>query len=310
MRRKVIFLVALIGLVAIGVGVFRMVRTSAPKQGVLKVNSEPAASIFIDDRVIGKTPYEEHIGEGEYNVKLVPDATTTQLATWQGKVQIYGNLLTFVNASLGETDFSTAVDILWLEKTKTKNSELTVLTSPDGAAVSVDTQGAGSTPLTLSDITVGDHTVSVDSPGFLPRSLKVKTTAGYRLVASIKMAISSMSATPSAAPEASPTAEIVQSPTPTGSVKSSPTPTKKVSGTPTPTGKAAADPDKPYALIKETPTGFLRVREQPSTASRELAQVKPGEKYTILDEQSGWYQISYDGENKGWISGQYATKVE
>jgi uncharacterized protein YgiM (DUF1202 family) len=38
--------------------------------------------------------------------------------------------------------------------------------------------------------------------------------------------------------------------------------------------------------------------------------VNPGEKYSILDSQNGWYEINFDGTNTGWVSGQYATKVE
>jgi len=67
---------------------------------------------------------------------------------------------------------------------------------------------------------------------------------------------------------------------------------------------------KPYVLIKETPTGWLRVRMEPSTTATEAAKVNPGEKYPLLEEKGGWYKIRYSGDKEGWISAQYATKFE
>jgi hypothetical protein len=158
----------------------------------------------------------------------------------------------------------------------------------------------GVTPLSLSDIAPGDHAVSVTSVGFLTRSLKIKTTPGYRLIANLKLALSG--ATPQ--PEASPT----ETPAPSGKTTPTPklTPSKAASGSATQTG----DPAKPFVVIKDTPTGFLRVRMEPSTGASEAGRVNPGEKYSILDSQSGWYEIKYDGKNTGWVSGQYTDKVE
>ena len=63
-------------------------------------------------------------------------------------------------------------------------------------------------------------------------------------------------------------------------------------------------------LIKETPTGWLRVRGEPSTVGAEVGRVNPGEKYTLLEEKDGWFQIEYEEGKNGWISGQYAEKTE
>jgi uncharacterized protein YgiM (DUF1202 family) len=58
----------------------------------------------------------------------------------------------------------------------------------------------------------------------------------------------------------------------------------------------------------QTPTGFLRVRDQASLNGAEIGQVKPGETYALLDEQTGWYQIKLTNGKTGWISSQYAQK--
>ncbi len=301
MKRKIVFLLSLIGLVLVVAFVVKMLTGRGPKQGELRVDSTPVASIFLDNKNIGRSPLPAgtKVEAGSYTIKIVPESTTTQLASWEGKIVVGPNLLTYVNANLNESELSSAVDVLWLEKISSKQSELSVTTSPDGATVLVDDVTRGVTPVSLSDITPGDHTVTVTSAGFLTRTLKIKTTPGYRLISTMKLGL---------APGGQPVSEA--SPTPTITV----TPTGKVTPTPTKSATSSAstlpDPAKPFLTVKDTPTGFLRVRFEPSTSASEAAQVKPGEKFTILDTQNGWYEIRYDGTNTGWVSGQYVAKTE
>jgi uncharacterized protein YgiM (DUF1202 family) len=289
MKRKFFFLVVVVGLALVVAAIARYVANRGPKQGELRVESIPVSSVFLDDKNIGKTPYKEKVNAGEYTLKIIPESVTEQLTPWQGKVTVGQNLLTYVNAALSESELTTAVDLVWLEKITSKVSELSVTTNPDGATVLVDDVIKGVTPLSLQDITPGDHNVSVTSVGFVTRMLKIKTTEGYRLVANLKLALS-----PGGAPEgASSTATLT--PTPAGKAKAA---------------SSSAEPAKPYVTIKDTPTGFLRVRIEPSTSATEAGRVNPGEKYSILDNQNGWYEINFDGINTGWVSGQYTQKVE
>lgn len=290
MKRKILFLVVLIVLV---VGVAFLVKAltgRGPKQGELRVDSSPAAAIFLDNKNIGRSPFTDKVQAGSFTIKLVPDSVATQLVPWEGQIVVGPNLLTYVNADLSDSELSSAVDVLWLEKISSKNSEFSVTTSPDGATVMVDDITRGVTPLTLADITPGDHTVTVTSIGFLTRTLKVKLTAGYRLIVTMKLGLSPGGAPPSASPSATPTG----SPTPKAATSSASQP----------------DPQTPFITIKDTPTGFLRVRMEPSTGATEAAQVDPGDKFHIEDSKSGWYQIKYDGTNLGWVSGTYVDKTE
>ncbi len=291
MKRKIVFLAVLLGLVLLVAGVIRFLTNRGPKEGELRIDSVPVATIFLDNKNIGRTPFKDKVQSGEYTLKLVPESATAQLTTWEGKIAVGANLLTYVNAALSESELTTAVDVVWLEKITSKQSELSVTTSPDGATVLVDDATRGVTPLSVSDIAAGDHNLSITSSGFLSRSLKVKTTPGYRLIANLKLALSAGGQT--ASPTAAPTPDL------------SGTPTK-----PATSSSTKADPTKPFVTIKDTPTGFLRVRLEPSTGASEAGRVNPGEKYTYSDTQNGWYQIKYDGKNTGWVSGQYVEKTE
>lgn len=290
MKRKLAFLLVLVLLVAGIVGIVKLLRGRSVKQGEIRVESTVPAGIFLNDKHLGRTPFKDKINAGDYTIKLVPESTTQQFASWQSSITVGPNLLTYINAALSESELSTAVDVLWLEKISAKNPELSVTTNPDGATVLVDDEAKGVTPLSLADIMIGDHTVTVTSPGFLARTLKIKITPGYRVIATIKLALS-------------PGGSAAQPAT-------SPTPAIPASGKTATSSATTPDPVKPFIIIKDTPTGFLRVRMEPSTSATEAGRVKPGEKYHIEESKGGWYQIKYSGQNTGWISGQYAEKVE
>ncbi|MBI3955629.1 PEGA domain-containing protein [Candidatus Gottesmanbacteria bacterium] len=286
MKRKIGFLVGLLAVVGLVIGGFR-VFGGGSKEGVLKVQSTPTASVFLDNKHMGRTPVETNVAAGDYTIRLVPETTTQTLASWQGNVKITPEILTYVNASLAESEFATAVETMWLEKITSKLAEVSVTTNPDGATASLDGETKGITPVSIPNVAAGDHSLAIASPGFVSRNMKIKTTAGYKLNAIVKLALSG---------------ESVQE----ASASPTPTPTKAASST---------DPAKPFVTIKDTPTGFLRVRMEPTTAATEAAQVKPGEKYSIVDSKQDakgttWYEIQYDGKNTGWISGQYTEKTE
>lgn len=64
----------------------------------------------------------------------------------------------------------------------------------------------------------------------------------------------------------------------------------------------------PQVVIKQTPTGFLRVRATPSTSGQEVARVVPGETLTLLEEVQSWYKIKTADGKEGYISSSYAEK--
>lgn len=324
MQRKVLFL---IGFVVLIIFVFILIRfvilNRAPRQGMLKVTSNVSARVLLDNRDIGKTPLEQKMVTGDYTIRLVPETTDQTMSSWQGRVTINPNTLTYINRDLSQSELTSAGEQLWIEKIAGNTAELSVISVPDGANVILNDQPRGVTPISLTDLPQGDHTLVVSSPGFEPRTVKIKLTSGYRVISSLALALSpSQIASPPSltAKDASQSAllsttekKLVASPTVTPTVASatpvpsttkSPTPTK----IPTPTQKAVAGvPTK--VRITETPTGFLRVRKEPSTAAEEIGRAKPGEEYDVTGQQSTWYKIDFNG-TPGWISSQYAEKVE
>ncbi len=296
MKRKGFFILLIVGVLLLIFGVMKFISSRTPKEGQLRVESAPTVSIFLDNKHMGRTPFKEKVTAGEYTLRLVPETTTGETSSWQGKIIINPNLLTYVNAVLSDSELSSAIDILWLEKSVAKKPELSVLTSPDGATILINDSSKGITPMTISDLESGEETLTIASPGFLTRTMKVRLTPGFKLIASFKLALSGAVPTPDVTPEVA--------------LSGTPSPTLKVTPTKSASSSAVADPKKPFVIIKDTPTGFLRVRVDATTSATEAARVKPGEKYHVVSEKSGWYEISYEATKDGWISGQYAEKIE
>lgn len=282
-------LILILIILAVGVGLFFGVRyllATQKQQGKagLLVKSEPAASVFLDSRLLGRTPFEDRVEPGEYTLKLIPESTATTAASWQGKVILQPNILTFVNRELGTTDLNSSGEIISLERLSGRDTEISVLTTPDSASIKIDGVDKGTAPLLLRNVEPGEHEIVVTSPGFITRSVKVKTTAGFKLTASIQLGISGE-----------------------GNVQGvTAAPTEAVKQT---TTKETTTPEKPYVEILDTPTGFLRVRSEPSTAASESGRVNPKEKYPLLEEKSGWYKIKL-ATGEGWVKGTYAQKFE
>lgn len=87
------------------------------------------------------------------------------------------------------------------------------------------------------------------------------------------------------------------------------TTTLAVSATTTPTTTPSVTPQKPRVRITETETGWLNVREGPSTTYRRLRQVLPGETYPFTEVRDGWYRIELGEGEYGWVSGTYVKEL-
>jgi hypothetical protein len=253
--------------------------------GELKVISSPETSLFIDNVAIGKTPFDGRYKVGEYLLKLIPEGNATDTASWQGRAKVYKNSLTYVNIELGTTDLTTAGEIFYPTKMDSAPSEagtgeIAIDTDPNGAIVKLDNDEKGVASMVLSAVPKGTHEINVYLPGFFPRTEKINVEEGYRTNTFFKLAVdlSQKQATPSV----------------TLNTKTT-TKTNKILFT---------------VKIKNTPTGFLRVRDDASISASEEAQVQPGQTFDVLEEKNSWYRISYQPNKEGWISAEYTEKVQ
>ena len=256
----------------------------------LQINSTPSANVFVDGKLLGKTPYStDTLKAGEVMVKLIPESATEALASWENKVKLTGGVLTLIEREFAVSENNSSGNILSLEKAKDKNTALiSIVTEPDGVFVQVDGEEKGSSPVTLDKISAADHEIILSKENYKEKILHVKNVLGYRLLINAKLGQNEPSLTPT--------------PTLSG-------PTPKATVTPKIGGKITKNS---FILIKENSLGFLRVRNAPK--GNEIAQIKPidpEQKYPLLEEKSGWYKIAYEQGKEGWVSADaiYTTKI-
>lgn len=284
--KKIIIPIVIVIVAILTAGFFIFFNKQSAKFSALQINSLPQAKVFLDNKEIGKTPYsDEKLKPGEYILKLEPlkDGLDISLVPWTGKIKLTAETMTVVNWQMGETENTSEGETLSLEPASDKNlTELAVLTSnPDMVEVSLDSEKKGSTPLILKDITVGVHELILSKTGYNQRIIPIKTIASYRLTINAQLSKSE---------EGSPSAKKEKE-------------TEKEAS-------SSANPQKTTAVIKETETGWLRVRLEPTLNASEAAKVNPGDEFPLLDEKEGWTQIEYEKGKTGWVSSTYVEKKE
>ncbi|MDD5415493.1 MAG: PEGA domain-containing protein [Candidatus Daviesbacteria bacterium] len=145
---------------------------------------------------------------------------------------------------------------------------ITIISNPSDAGVEIDGRIIGKTPIT-ADVNTGEHTILVSHTNYLNRSIKVDLPVNFNLTVSVDLALSEADL------EAIETPVITQT---------------------------------PEVIVKQTPTGFLRVRDKASLSGKEIAQVKPGDNLILLEEQGSWDRIRLSNGTEGFVSSSYVEK--
>lgn len=275
MQRKFLLAIGII-LVFLGIGGVFVKDKLMPSQSGIQIETNPQSTVYINGEEVGTTLYQAERPSGEIILRLVPIATDgTALSPWGTKVNLTAGVRTVVKRDFGETESDSAGEVLSFEKISGKTTSLAVVSWPDSAEVLVDGTSRGFTPLKVNELPVGEHKIAVSRQGFATREITARSESGYKLT--VEAFLKQLEEEP-------------------------------VQGEAT----ESAKPKEEAIEILDTPTGFLRVRAEPATSATESAQVKPGEKYPYLDKTSGadWFKIEYEEGKEGWISAQYAKKVE
>lgn len=256
-----------------------MINQSSQK-GALQVTADPQSTVYLNNKIIGKTPLckcdaGNLLPVGDYTIRLVPKDQS--LGEFQEQITITEAVLTVVDRKFANDSLSEGSVISLSPLADANKTALLVVSIPQGAEVSLDNNNIGQTPLLYNNPTASDHVIEVTKDGYNEKTIKINTPMGYKLTLQAYL-----STNPDEAFE---------------NAGASPTPI--LSGTPAPSSSQ-------IATILNTPTGFLRVRENPSAGSAEIGEVYPGETHPVVGSQSGWLEIQLNNGTVGWISNEYA----
>ncbi len=277
MQRKWILIVGIVLIIVAMAGFIFKSKIKSGQAGI-HIETTPQATVFINGQQVGTTPYDGVRESGEIVLKLVPQSDKVA-QSWETKLNLTSGIKTVVRREFGETEGQSSGEILSFEKLPGPEAKLTIVSTPDAAQVLLDGEIRGFTPLPVNSVPEGDHKILITQPGYISREIQARAYGGYRLTI---IALLSQDAN----------SQVQQS---------------------LDASSSASINDQPKKLMVEildTPVGYLRVRSEPNKNATELAQLKPGDKVPFLEEKPDWYKIEYGESLQGWISSQYAKKVE
>ncbi len=292
----IVFILTIIfGIVVLARGVY-LKNFAGGKEGFLTVEASPASSVFLDDNLIGKTPVQSfRLSAGQHKIKIIPEGIAEDTATWEGKIEVTKNSLTYVSVNLGKNAATTAVTIAYISKPEKKlkkgTGAVVVDTEPAGAIVYLNNDEKGVAPVRMEEVPLGAHEIRVSLPFFFNRIQKIKVKEGEVVNLYFKLAVDE---------------------------------SQKKIDLPDQQEQATEEADlqeqtRQKVRIKSTPTGWLRVRSRPGLGGQELAKVKTGAIFEVLEEDAGWVKIKFNGRQEdlesgefeeGWVSGRYTEKLE
>lgn len=256
----------------------KIIIDSITQKGALQVTSSPESKVYLDGKEIGSTPLckceaTEMLKPGSYTIRLVPQSK--DLSEFQEKITISSGVLTVVDRKFDKDSLSEGSVISLAPIKDKKRAELVVVSLPEGSNVLLDGSEIGKTPILFKDPTESDHLLTIKKIGYKEKEIRIRTPFGYKLTVAAYLStladLSVFTSTQSAA---------------------------LVTPTPSVAGKTI--------LILDTPTGFLRVRDD--IDGIEIARIAPGESYELVSEKNNWFEIKLKSGKTGWISSQYANK--
>lgn len=277
MKKVLLFLAPLLIAVIIFFGILFFLDRKTGK-GALQVTSVPQSKVYLGNKLLGTTPLcacelAQMLAVGDYTIKLVPK--DGGFRPFEEKITINKSTLTVVDRTFADNGEDDGSIISLSPLNNKKDIEVLVISLPDKANVFLDNNPVGATPLLLKQVSESDHDLRITRDGYKDKSLKIKTALGFKLSSLVFLGVNIDLSSPFVASSAAVPSSIVT---------------------------------VPKVLILNTPTGFLRVREDSSVSSLEIVRVLPGESHELIDEKEGWFKIKLMDGKMGWVSSSYAVK--
>ncbi len=151
------------------------------KPAALQVTSTPEASVFLDGKHLGKTPfYSDQITTGSHIIKI-----SASQASYVDKITLTPATLTVINRDLADNFMAQSGENLWLEPGLVGTL---IVSRPQDADITIDGKFYGKTTKLIQNLEDGDHKVQLTIDGYIPREFAIKTSSKYRLIADVTLA--------------------------------------------------------------------------------------------------------------------------
>ncbi|MDQ3008951.1 MAG: PEGA domain-containing protein [bacterium] len=284
------------------------------KAGLQVLTNDTSSSLFLDDQFLDKTPYiAKNLKPGTYTLRIQPDDPL--LASYETSISLRQGLLTVVTWKPGATPEQSGGVIYEMEKMKGDGTELSVVSIPDGAIISIEGKEKEFAPFVFKDVVAGQRQFEVNLPSYDTQQHNLNVVAGHRMNITVKLAksvVTEINMAPSSSTSAVATASgSVATSSAELSTRGASIAAQSVSSTATGGARVAVTGQR----VKILPTNFsvageevLRVRADANSAAAEVGFVKVGSEYAYSQTKNSWYNITFENK-QGWVNGQYAQVV-
>ncbi len=155
--------------------------TAFSKPAALQITSVPDSSVFMDGKLLGKTPfYSDQLSPGDHTVKL-----SASLSSYSARISLTSGTLTVVNRELADNFLAQSGENLWLDPGL---SGTFLVSRPEGTEITIDGKFYGNATKLIQNLEDGDHQVQLTKAGYVTRQFQIKTSSKYRLNADITLA--------------------------------------------------------------------------------------------------------------------------
>lgn len=234
----------------------------------IEISTQPPTKIKIDGKDAGMTPYKNR----SIKAGLIDIKLGQEgIGFWSKQIELKKNISSVISWTFGKNETYSGGYILSMEKVGGKDSGMIVSSSPAKASVFVGGENRGITPLFIANLGEGDKEVKISMPGYTSLNLGVRPVEGYQIVLEGMMAKEEKI--------------MVVTPTTVQTLEQS----SKIK-------------------ILPTDTGWLRVRDMPSSAGLEIDKVNVGETYDTVGDSGEWTHIIVR-EKQGWVSTKFVEKI-
>lgn len=257
-KRLLIFLLLIIA-IAFG-GYIYINHFASEKTASLTINSNIDSDVFVNGENVGH--------EFPINKTYVSRMVVVKIQNYETNVYLQAGVKTFVSRNF--EDGKQYGEVISFEKSDLNDPSMAIISNPTNAEVVIDDKVYGNTPLSINNISEGQHKLEVAVDGYLKRELQINVYKGYKLLGNFSiLEVSSQNEKPA----------------------------------------QKLDESKTIVKILDTPNGFLRVRKDPTTQSEEIFRVRTNEEYELKSNlpKNGFLEIRIDATRSGWVSDIYTA---
>lgn len=275
---------------------------SPPPSGIQIVTDPIAASVFVNDTYLDKTPLiDRNLLPGLYQVRIEPE--DSRYIPYETTIELTAGTLGVIIWRPGETIETSSGVVYEMRQIDGEKAELSFTSVPENTVVGFPesssprpTDARNLTPVSFVDVEPGELLYEITAPSFETQRHTVNIRPGHSISVRAKLARQPVIQLEGAPSEVAP----------------SPIPTPEPDTTASPSA-IASEPTAESVWITVLPTEYfeadqevLRIRSGPDLASDTLGFVPVGQNFEIQGSTDEWYLINYEGIT-GWISATYAT---